>query len=103
MKPTEYTFNFKGGPITVWAFNEREARTLAIAEAIRNGWNDTIIEAEDKSKNLRLIDKALMAIIEMDDTLTCDEQLDCIDALRKLKNKYQHIYKGGRLNDTRRT
>jgi hypothetical protein len=95
MNQTKYTFNFKGRQITVWAFNEREARILARAEAIRNGWDDTIIEEADKTKNLRLIDKALMAIIEMDDTLTCDEQLDCIDALRKLKNKYQHIYKGG--------
>lgn len=95
MKETKYTFNFKGGPVVVWAFNEREARTLARAEAIRRGWDNTIIEEEDKSKNLRLIDKALMAIIEMDDTLTCGEQLDCIDALRKLRTKYQHIYKGG--------
>ena len=87
MKERQYTFNFKGGPITVWAFNEREARTLARAEAIRNGWDNTIIEAEDKSKNLRLIDKALMAIIEMEDADTFDEQLDCIEALKRLRNK----------------
>lgn len=95
MKEIRYTFNFKGGPVVVWALNEREARTLARAEAIRRGWDSTIIEKEDKDADLKRINEALMSIIEMTDALTCDEQLDCIDALRKLRTKYQHIYKGG--------
>jgi len=39
MKLTNYTFNFKGGKITVRAFNEKEAKILAQAEAIKRGWN----------------------------------------------------------------
>lgn len=60
-----------------------------------NSWNSTIIEKGDKDADLKHINEALISIIEMTDTLTCDEQLDCIDALRKLRTKYQHIYKGG--------
>ena len=40
-----------------------------------------------KSENLKLVNKAFMSIIEMNDTDTIDEQLDCIDALRKLRAK----------------
>lgn len=43
-------------------------------------------------KNLKLIDQAIMSIVEMDDTITCDEQLDCIDALRKLRTKFEQVY-----------
>jgi hypothetical protein len=43
MKLTEYTFYFKAGPITVWAFNDTEAKILAQAEAIKNGWDYTIL------------------------------------------------------------
>lgn len=93
MKETRYTFNFKGGPVVVWALNEREARTLARAEAIRRGWDNTIIEKEDKDADLKRINEALMSIIEMTDALTCDEQLDCIDALRKLRNAYKQKHK----------
>jgi hypothetical protein len=39
-----------------------------------------------KSENLQLVDKALMSIIEMFDTDTIDEQMDCIEALKKLRN-----------------
>lgn len=42
MKKTQYTFNFKGGQITVRAFNEIEGRILAQAEAIKRGWDYTI-------------------------------------------------------------
>lgn len=42
MKQTKYTFNFKGGKITVWALNEIEGRILAQAEAIKRGWDYTI-------------------------------------------------------------
>ncbi len=48
MKETKYTFNFKGGPITVWAFNERAARILAQVEAIKRAWDYTIIEKEEQ-------------------------------------------------------
>ena len=87
MKETKFTFNFKGGPITVWAFNEREARTLAKAEAIRNGWDNTIIEPKPTPSVLIHIDTALMSIITMEDVDTLDEQLDCIEALKRLRNK----------------
>ena len=39
MKLTQYAFNFKGGQITVLAFNEKEAKILAQAEAITRGWD----------------------------------------------------------------
>lgn len=39
----QYTFNFKGGPITVRAFNYEQAKILAQAEAIKRGWDYTII------------------------------------------------------------
>ena len=44
MKFTAYTFKFKGGKITVLALNEREARILAQAEAIRRAWDYTILD-----------------------------------------------------------
>lgn len=36
---------------------------------------------------LKLIDTTMLAICEMIDTDTLDEQLDCIEALKKLRNK----------------
>lgn len=87
MKETKYTFNFKGGPISVWALNEQEARILARAQAIRNGWDNTIIEPNQNPIVLTPIDNALMFICELTDTYTLDEQLDCIEALKKLRNK----------------
>lgn len=89
MKLTAFTFNFKGGPITVWAMNLEEAKILAQAEAIRNGW-DYRINGEKKIANpvdLITINNCLMHIIEMEDADTLDEQLDCIEALKKLRNK----------------
>lgn len=47
MKLTPFTFHFKGGPITVRAFNEKEAKILAQAEAINRGWDYTIINEEE--------------------------------------------------------
>ena len=52
MKLTRYTFNFKGGPITVWAMGKEQAEILAKAEAIRNGWNYKIIEANIEHLNM---------------------------------------------------
>lgn len=43
MKQRKFTFYFKGGPITVWAFTEANAKILAQAEAIKQGWDPTII------------------------------------------------------------
>lgn len=43
MKQRKFTFYFKGGPITVWAFNEEDARILARAEAIKKGWDSTVM------------------------------------------------------------
>ena len=90
MKETKYTFYFKGGPMTVWALNEREARTLAKAAAIKNGWGNTIIEPKPKPIVLTHIDNALMFICELTDTDTLDEQLDCIEALKKLRKKLKN-------------
>lgn len=42
MKLTNFTFKFKGGEITVRAFNKQEAEILAKAEAIKRGWDYTI-------------------------------------------------------------
>ena len=43
MNFTTYTFNYKGGPITVRALNHKEAKILAQAEAINRGWDYTIL------------------------------------------------------------
>jgi hypothetical protein len=94
MKETEYTFNFKGGPITVWAMNLEEAKILAQAEAISKGWDFKITEEKGKviehAVELILIDKVLMAIIEMEDADSFNEQMDCIEALKKLRAKLKH-------------
>lgn len=47
MKQREFKFYFKGGPITVWAFTEENAKILAQAEAIKQGWDPTIIPKPD--------------------------------------------------------
>jgi predicted subunit of tRNA(5-methylaminomethyl-2-thiouridylate) methyltransferase len=94
MRKRQYTFNFKGGSITVWAFGYEEAKILAQAEAISKGWDFKIIEEKgeviENAVELILIDKVLMAIIEMEDADTFDEQLDCIEALKKLRTKLKH-------------
>lgn len=41
------------------------------------------------TETLKIINTALMAIIEMDDIDTFDEQVDCIHALRKLQRELQ--------------
>lgn len=43
MKLTKYTFQFKRDKISVWAFCKADAEILAKAEAIKNGWDYTII------------------------------------------------------------
>ena len=87
MKKRQYTFNFKGGPITVWALGYEEAKILAQAEAINKGWDHKIIEKTDTTVDRILIDKVLMAIIEMEGEDSFDEQCDCINALKKLRAK----------------
>lgn len=44
MRKYKFTFKFKGGEISVWAFNKTEAEILAKAEAINKGWDYTIIQ-----------------------------------------------------------
>ena len=48
MKQRKFTFYFKGGPITVWAFTEENAKILAQVEAIKHGWDPRIISKWDK-------------------------------------------------------
>lgn len=43
MKLTNFTFKFKGGEITVRAFNYNEAKILAKAGAIKRGWDYIIV------------------------------------------------------------
>ena len=47
MKTRSFKFWFKGGPIIVWAFNYQDAEILAKAEAIKKGWDSTIMPAPD--------------------------------------------------------
>lgn len=46
MKPEHYTFEFKAGEITVSAMNYEQAKILAQAEAIKNGWDYKIIDCD---------------------------------------------------------
>ena len=87
MKKRKFTFNFKGGEIEVWAMGYEEAKICAQAEAIRKGWDFKIIEKVDHTVDRIFVDKAIMAIIEMEDPNTFDEQIDCIEALKKLRAK----------------
>lgn len=87
MKKHKFTFNFKGGEIEVWALGYEEAKIRAQAEAISKGWDFHIVEKVDHTVDRVFVDKAIMAIIEMEDPNTFDEQLDCIEALKKLRNK----------------
>ena len=43
MKQRKFKFYFKGGPIIAWAFNKEDAEILARAEAIKKGWDSTLI------------------------------------------------------------
>ena len=45
MRQRKFTFYFKGSPIVVWAFNEKDAEILARAEAIKRGWDSTCIKS----------------------------------------------------------
>ena len=44
MKLRKFVFTFDGVSIIVSAFNHEEALILAQAEAIKNGWNHTVIK-----------------------------------------------------------
>jgi DNA-binding protein YbaB len=52
MKERRYTFNFKGGSITVWAMGKEEAEILAKAEAIRRGWSYEIVKPNIEHLNM---------------------------------------------------
>ena len=43
MNMHNFTFKFLGGKITVRAFNKEQAEFLAKAEAIKRGWDYTIL------------------------------------------------------------
>jgi hypothetical protein len=43
MNFTKFIFKFLGGEITVYAMNKEQAEILAKAEAIKRGWNYTIL------------------------------------------------------------
>ena len=49
----EYKFRFDGGYITVKAKNEEEARILAQAKAIKNGWDYEILPNTMSMKELK--------------------------------------------------
>lgn len=90
MKEHAFTFYFKDGPITVMAWSYEAAEAKAKDMAMKRGWDSRIIEEKrEKPKPIVLtpIDNALMFICELTDTDTLDEQLDCIEALKKLRNK----------------
>lgn len=74
MKKRAFRFYFKGGPITVQAFNEEDACILARAEAIKKGWDSTTIPKPD-------IDKLNLTINW--NQLTTDEALELHRLLRK--------------------
>lgn len=52
MKKRQYTFNFKGGPITVWAFGYEQAEILAKAEAIGRGWSHELVKPNIEHLNM---------------------------------------------------
>ena len=47
MKQRKFKFYFKRGPIIVWAFTEENAKILAQAEAIKQGWDPTFISKSE--------------------------------------------------------
>ena len=50
MKRFKFTIMFKGGNIEVRAFNYTEAKILAQAEAIKRGWDYTIIDKKSEGE-----------------------------------------------------
>lgn len=69
-----------------WIYDKHELRHHLLN-------NDFVVIEENDAKpkpnpiDLTPIDNALMFIIEMDNIYAIDEQLDCIEALKKLRNK----------------
>ena len=43
MKLTKFSLKFKGGVISVMAFNKMEGKILAKAEAIKRGWDYEVL------------------------------------------------------------
>jgi hypothetical protein len=54
MKQYKFTFYFKRGPITVWAFTENNAKILAQAEAIKRCWDPTLV-SQPKLEKLDMV------------------------------------------------
>lgn len=76
MKKRQFKFWFKGGPITVWAFTENNAKILAQAEAIKRCWDSTLIPPPKLSKLDMVLNLA---------NLTDDEQGQLYTLLCKAK------------------
>ena len=74
MNKKKFTFYFKGGPITVWAFTEENAKILAQAEAIKQGWDPTLTP-QPKLEKLNMVINWKQ--------LTDDEQCQLWSLLRK--------------------
>jgi hypothetical protein len=55
MKKELYVVYFKGGEISATAWSETEATILAQAEAIKRGWDYTVVKILNKSKINRLL------------------------------------------------
>lgn len=54
MNKKKFTFYFQGGTITVWAFTEANAKILAQAEAIKQGWDPTLV-SQPKLEKLNMV------------------------------------------------
>ena len=65
MKTRSFKFWFEGGPIIVQAFNEEDAEILAKAEAIKKGWDSTLIPQPKLSKLDMVINLANLTFEEL--------------------------------------
>ena len=77
----KYKFRFKRGYITVEANNEEEAKILAQAEAIKNGWNHEILPNTMSMEELKeligdKVDEILSVYKERTDTCKDIEPFD---------------------------
>lgn len=79
----EYTFRFDGGRITVEAYNEKEARILAQAEAIKRGWDYEILTVMSIEELQELIDEKVNEIFgAYQDSMTNPSgDIETLDAL----------------------
>lgn len=83
MKESAFTFNFKGGPITVYAFHYEQAEILAKAKAIRRGWSYEIVKPNIEHLNMNIDWNAL----------TEDEQITLHNLLTKAHSAVKEVSK----------